>query len=92
MNTEGHKAKKSRKTLEDISGRPDKGRNYDISTMARESQQSSSTDGRTPSSSSRDDTLGGGDRPLERAQLRNEDKTAELMKKRRLKVEEYSFA
>jgi hypothetical protein len=91
MNTEeGHKAKKSRKTLEDISGRPDKGRNYDISTMARESQQSSSKDGRTPgSSSSRDDTLvGGGDRPLERAQLRNEDKTAELVKKRRLEVEE----
>jgi hypothetical protein len=30
-------------------------------------------------------------RPQERAKLRNEDNTAELMKKRKLEVEEYSF-
>jgi hypothetical protein len=89
MNTAGHKAKKARKTHES-SGMTDNGKNYDISTMVRDSPKSSSTDGRSLSSSS-DDTLYGGDRPQERAQLRNEDNTAKLTKKRRLEVEEYSF-
>jgi hypothetical protein len=90
MNTAGHKAKKARKTHES-SGMPDNGRNYDISTMVKDGLKSSSTDGRSLSCSSSDDTIYGGDRPQERAQLRNEDNTAELTKKRRLEVEEYSF-
>jgi hypothetical protein len=90
-NTEGHKAKKARKTQE-ISGLPDNGRSFDISTKVRNSLKSPSTDGRSLScSSSSDDTQCGGDKSQERAQLRNEDNTTELMKKRRLKVEEYSF-
>jgi hypothetical protein len=36
MNTAGHKTKKARKTQE-ISGMSDNGRNYDISTMVRDS-------------------------------------------------------
>jgi hypothetical protein len=83
-NTEGgHKAKKSRKTQE-ISGLPDNGRSVDISTMVRrDSLKSPSTDGRSLSCSSSDDTtLCGGDRPPERAQLRNEENTAELIIRR----------
>jgi hypothetical protein len=93
-NTEGHKAKKARKTQE-ISGLPDNERSFDISTKVRNSLKSPSTNGRSlscsSSSSSSDDTRCGGDKPQERAQLRNEDNIAELMKKRRLEVEEYSF-
>jgi hypothetical protein len=84
-NTEGHKAKKARKT-QAISGLPDNGHSFDISTKVRNSLKSPSTDGRS------DDTQCGGDKPQERAQLRNEDNThAELMKKRRLEVEKYSL-
>jgi hypothetical protein len=89
-NTEGHKAKKARKTQE-ISGLPDNGRSFGISTKVRKSLKSPSADGRSLSCSSSDDTQCGGDKPQERAQVRNEDNTAELMKKRRLEVEEYSF-
>jgi hypothetical protein len=90
-NTEGHKANKARKTQE-ISGLPDNGRSFDIRTKVRNSLKSpSTTNGRSLSGSSSDDTQCGGDKPQERAQLRNEDNTAELMKKRRLEVEEYIF-
>jgi hypothetical protein len=86
-NTESHKAKKARKTQE-INGLPDNGSSFDINTKVRNSLKSPSTDGRSLRCSSSDDTQCGGDKPQERAQLRN---TAELMKKRRLEVEEYSF-
>jgi hypothetical protein len=65
-NTAGHKAKKARK-MHEISGMPDNGRNYDLSTRVRDRLKSSSTDGRSLSCSSSDDTLYGGDRPQERA-------------------------
>jgi hypothetical protein len=83
-NTEGgHKAKKARKTQE-ISGSPDNGHSFDTSTKVRNSLQSPSTDGRSLSCSSSHDTQCGGDTPQERVQLRNEDITAKLTKKRRL--------
>jgi hypothetical protein len=58
-NTEGHKAKKARKTQE-ISGSPDNGRSFDIRTKVRNSLQSPSTDGRSLSCSSSHDTQCGG--------------------------------
>jgi hypothetical protein len=58
-NTEGHKAKKARKT-QAISGLPDNGHSFDISTKVRNSLKSPSTDGRS------DDTQCGGDKPQER--------------------------
>jgi hypothetical protein len=89
-NTEGHKAKKARKT-QAISGSPDNGRSSDISTKVRNSLQSPSTDGRSLSCSSSHDNQCGGDKPQERVQLRNEDNTAKLIKKRRLEAEKYSL-
>jgi hypothetical protein len=80
MNTEGgQKAKKARKTQE-ISGLPDNGRSVDISTTVRDSLKSPSTDGRSLSCSSSDDTtLCGGDRPPERAQLRNDEENTKIL-------------
>jgi hypothetical protein len=70
-NTEGHKAKKARKTHE-ISGLPDNGRSFDIiRTNVRNSLKSpSTTNGRSLSGSSSDDTQCGGDKPQEKAQLK----------------------
>jgi hypothetical protein len=82
MHTEGHKAKKARKTQD--SGSPDNEHSFDLSTKVRNSLQSPSTDRRSLSCSSSDDTQCGGDTPQERVQLRNEDITAKLTKKRRL--------
>jgi hypothetical protein len=61
-NTEGHKAKKARKT-QAISGSLVNGRSYDISTKVRNSLQSPSTDDRSLSCSSSHDTQYGGDKP-----------------------------
>jgi hypothetical protein len=82
-NTDGHKAKKARKT-QAISGSLVNGRSSDISTKVRNSLQSPSTDDRSLSCSSSHDTQCGGDKPQEKVQPRNEDNTAKLIKKRRL--------
>jgi hypothetical protein len=88
-NTEGHKAKKARKT-QATNGSLVNGRSSDISSKVRNSRQSPSTDDRSlscsssSSSSSSNDTQCGGDKPQEKVQPRNEDNTAKLIKKRRL--------